>query len=667
MRAHAISGPWPAGERLMVAVSSSPSSQRLVRAAARIAERLHARWFAVYVETLAHERLSEAARDQIADTLRLAEQLGAEALTVSGADPAEALMAAANERNVTRMVVGQSRQSRFEEWLRGSLVSRILRLAGPIEIHVLPDLEAVAKAKAATSDEPVAALPVNLMPYIWSSLLVAAATGIAHLGILVSSNSVVALFYIAAVMASALSFGRWPSLFAAIASTLAYNFFFIPPLYKFTVADPANIVTLLVFLGVAVFLSGLAARLRLLAEAARRRAGDASALYSFARKLAGVTALDDLLWAIAYQLASMLKARVVLLLPDETGHLDIRAGYPPDDTLSEAERAAAQWCWEQGRPAGRGADTLPGAERLFLPMKTASGSAAVIGIERKGAERTLNADERRLVDALCDQAAIAIERVRLADEVAEASVVAESERMRSLLFNSISHDLRTPLASILGAATSLRQDHDRLPAAAREDLLDTVQEESERLNRFVGNLLDMTRLEAGVLQPKRAWIDIRDIVGSALRRTRTLLARHTVRVEAEPALPPMNLDATLIEQVVVNLLDNAQKYSDAGSEIVVRLAQAEDKLLIDVIDQGLGIPESERDLIFDKFYRVRAGDRRQAGTGLGLSICKGFVVAHGGSIKALPAPEGEGAMIRVCLPVDPAGPPLPPEQDGENG
>ncbi|WP_199699001.1 sensor histidine kinase [Oleomonas cavernae] len=299
-------------------------------------------------------------------------------------------------------------------------------------------------------------------------------------------------------------------------------------------------------------------------------------------------------------------------------------------------------------------------------MKTASGPAAVIGIERKGAERTLNADERRLVDALCDQAAIAVERVRLADELAEASVAAETEHLRSLLFNSISHDLRTPLASILGAATSLRLNHEGLTAQDRNDLLDTVQEESERLNRFVGNLLDMTRLEAGVLKPSRAWMDIRDVVGSALRRAKTLLARHQVRVEAEPGLPPMNLDAILIEQVLVNLLDNAQKYSDPGSEIVMRLARAGSNLVIDVIDQGLGIPEAERDLIFDKFYRVRAGDRRQAGTGLGLSICKGFVGVHGGTIKALPAPQGEGAMIRVTLPIDPIGPLPPPDSEGDD-
>lgn len=660
MRAHAIAGPWPAGERVMVAVSPSPSSRRLVRTAARIAERLRARWFAVYVETMAHERLSEVDRDQIAETLRLAEQLGGEAMSISGADPAEALMAAAAERNVTRMVVGQTRQSRLRRLLRGSLVSRILETAGPIEVHVLPDLETVEPTRQATKPEPPA-----LAPFLWSGLLVAGATGLAHLTALVSSNAVVALFYMAAVMASALCFGRWPSLLAALAGTLAYNFFFMSPLYEFTVADPANIATLFVFLGVAVALSGLAARLRLLARAERRRAADASALYSFARKLAGVTVLDDLLWAIAYQLASMLKGSVVVLLPDAAGSVEIRAGYPPDDRLSEAERAAAQWCWDQGRPAGRGADTLPGAERLFLPMKTAAGPAAVIGIERKGAERTLSADERRLVDALCDQAAIAIERVRLADELAEASVVAETERLRSLLFNSISHDLRTPLASILGAATSLRHDHDGLTPDARSELLDTMQEESERLNRFVGNLLDTTRLEAGVLKPARTWADMRDIVGSALRRTRVLLSHHQVRVEAPAGLPPMFVDTTLIEQVLVNLLDNARKYSDTGSQIVVTLRADGTRMTIDVADQGPGIPEAERELVFDKFYRVHAGDRRQAGTGLGLSICKGFVGAHGGSIAALEGPGGRGAVIRVTLPIEKA-PSLPPELEGED-
>ncbi|MFA5120053.1 ATP-binding protein [Zavarzinia sp.] len=652
MRAHAIAGPWPVGERLMVCVGPSPSSARLIRAAARIAERLHARWFAVHIETPGSERMDDAARDRLAETLRLAEQLGAEALSLPGTDAAEALVAAAAERNVTRIVIGQSQRSRWKALISASPVSRLLRIAGPIEIHVLPDLEASEKPAAPKPRERRA---IDPRPYAWSALMVAGVTGAAHLasGVSENSNSILSLVFIAAVIAAALNFGLLPSLATAVLATLAFNFFFMPPLYRFTVADPANIVTLFVFLGVAVLLSGLAARSRLLAETARKREAAASALYSFARKLAGVRALDDLLWAVVYQLAMMLKVKVVILLPDETGSLTIRSGYPPDDHLTEAERAAAQWSWDHGRPAGKGADTLPGAERLFLPLQTASGPVAVIGIEGEESGRALSADMRRLVDALCDQAAVAIERVALVDELDEASVKAQSEHLRSLLFASISHDLRTPLASILAAATTLRRDHDKLEPLVRDELLATVEEEGERLNRFVGNLLDMTRLEAGVLELKRDWTSMADVVGTAFRRAGQILRHHKVAIDIEPGLPPLRLDHALIEQVLINLLDNARKYSPEGSLITVAVTRAGDFVETAVTDQGSGIPEGERDLVFDKFYRARAGDRQVAGTGLGLAICKGFVEAHGGRIEALAGPGGVGTRLCFALPIEP--------------
>ncbi|MCF4167721.1 sensor histidine kinase KdpD [Zavarzinia compransoris] len=656
MRAHAISGPWPVGERLLVCVGPGPSSARLVRTAARIAERLHARWFAVHVETPGSEHPNDAARDRLADTLRLAEQLGADALSIPGADVAETLIAAAAERNVTRIVIGRSRRGRWRALWSGSPVQRLLRLAGPIEILVLPDLAAEKPAAPPRTERRA----IDPRPYFWSALMVAGVTGAAHLaaGVGRNTNSTLSLVFIAAVIASALNFGLLPSLATAVLATLAFNVFFMPPLYAFTVADPANIVTLFVFLGVAVLLSGLAARSRLLTETARKREAAAAALYSFARKLAGVRALDDLLWAVAHQLAAMLKVKVVILLPDGVGSLSIRSGYPPDDRLTDAERAAAQWSWDHGRPAGRGADTLPGAERLFLPLRTASGPVAVIGIESEAPGRALSAETRRLVDALCDQAAVAIERVALIDELDEASVKARSEQLHALLFASISHDLRTPLASILAAATTLRRDHDRLAPPARDDLLATVEEEGERLNRFVGNLLDMTRLEAGALELRRDWTSMADVVATAIRRAGGMLGRHEVMIGIEPGLPPLRLDHALIEQVLINLLDNARKYSPETGRITVSVSRAGDFIETAVTDQGAGIPEAERDLIFDKFYRVRAGDRRVAGTGLGLAICKGFVEAHGGRIEALAAPDGTGTTIRFALPTG-SSPPVP--------
>lgn len=659
MRAHAIAGPWPVGERLMVCVGPGPSAPRLVRAASRIAERLHARWFAIHVETLHQQGLDEAARDQIHATLRLAEQLGAESLSLQAADPADAIAAAAAERNVTRIVIGQSRRGRLQAILRGSPVDRLLRRVGPVEVHVLPDIEGGEAVTSARWRRPG---PIDPGPFGWSGLMVAGITGIAHLvaGTIGPGTPTLALLYIGAVMASALSFGLLPSLFSAVAATLAFNFFFMPPLYRFTVADPANIITLIVFLGIAILLSGLAARSRLLAERARRRESDTATLYAFAAKLAGVRLLDDLLWAVAHQLALMLKRGVVLLMPDEEGHLLVRSGYPPDDRLTEAERAAAQWSWDQGRPAGRGTDTLPGAERCFLPLRTISGSVAVVGLDGPAPA----GDMRRLLDALCDQAAVAIERIRLADDLDEASVKAQSEHLRGLLFTSISHDLRTPLSSIMGAATTLRRDHDRLAPAARDELLLSIEEEGERLNAFVGNLLDMTRLESGALEPRRQWLAMSEVVATALRRAERMLKAHEVKVTVEPGLPPLRLDHALMEQVVINLLDNARKYAPAGSPILIDIRRRGDRIETDVTDQGPGIPPSERTQVFDKFYRIRGGDQQVAGTGLGLAICKGFVEVHGGRVEILPGPGNRGTTVRIGLPVDPMAP-APPE-DGDD-
>lgn len=655
MRSHAIAGPWPVGERLLVCVGPGPASGRLVRAAARIAERLHARWYAVHVEPPLAETPDAQARERVAANLRLAEQLGAEALHLQGTDIAEVIAAAARERNVTRIVIGQSRRGPWRNWFQPSPVDRLLRRIGPVELHVLPDLE---QAGADMVTPP--SIPLAPGPYGWSLAMVAAVTGLAHLlaGLSGEGISTLALLYIGAVIGSALRFGLWPSLLTAVTATLSFNFFFMPPLYRFTVADPSNLLTLFAFLAVAVGLSGLAARTRLLADRATRREAATAALYTFARKLAGVRVLDDLLWAVAYQLAAMLKVKVVVLMADDNGKLAIRSGYPPDDSLTEAERAAAQWCWDQGRPAGRGTETLPGSARLFLPLRTATGPVALIGIEAEAPGQLLSADSRRLLDALCDQAAVAIERIRLADELDEASLRAQSDQMRGLLLASISHDLRTPLASILAAAAGFRQ-------SGNPELLATIEQEGHRLNRFVGNLLDMSRLEAGTLDLRREWLAMADVVAGALHRSATILPAERVIFEVAPGLPPLHLDHLLMEQVILNLLDNARKYSPPDGTIRITLNQRDGNLVTDIADQGPGIPKAERERIFDKFHRLDAGDRKVAGTGLGLAICKGFVEAHGGRIEALAGPDGQGAIFRITLPVPADAPRLPPEEETE--
>ena len=653
MREHAIAGPWAAGERILVCVSEAPSTAGLIRYARRVADRLRVPWTAIYVETTRTQRLSVAERDRIADFLRLAERLGASTITIPGRSIAEEVVAYATANNITQIVIGKSNRSRWFEMVHGSVVHELVRRTGSISVHVISADDSETVPPKSIETRP-AIEPIRIEPYLGSAGAVAVALGIGLLLKHFIAVQSISLVFLTAILASAIAWGLWPSLFAAIASMLAYNFFFLPPLYTFTVGDPENVLALFFFLIVALIVSNLTARTRTQVVTARSRAKTTAELYAFSRKVAGIGALDDLLWATAHQITSMLNVRTVLLMPlkDREG-LEVASGYPPEDQLDDADMAAARWSWEHNRPAGRGADTLPGAKRLFLPLRTGSGPVGVLGIDRDAPGPLLTPDDRRLLDALCDQAAVAIERISLAKGLDEARVLAETERLRAALLTSISHDLRTPLASILGTVSSLRSYPERYSPAEREDLLATLQDEAERLNRFVSNLLDMTRLESGAIDLKLELIDVAEIVGSALQRAGSVLAGHRVEVNIAPHLPMLRLDAVLFEQVLFNLLDNAAKYSPIGSRIDIRASRDGELVEIEVVDEGPGIPPADLERIFDKFYRVQAQDRRRAGTGLGLAICRGFVEALGGWIVARNRRDGSGAVLTIRMPVVP--------------
>jgi two-component system sensor histidine kinase KdpD len=377
-------------------------------------------------------------------------------------------------------------------------------------------------------------------------------------------------------------------------------------------------------------------------------------LYAFSRKLAGAGTLDDVLWATAYQIASMLNVRVVLLLPDN-GTIALRAGYPPEDRLEEADLAAAKWAWEKNRPAGRDSDALPGAKWLFMPMRTGRGQIGILGICRDDPGPLLRAEQRRLLDALTDQGALAIERVHLVEDIDRVRRVTETDRLRSALLTSISHDLKTPLAAVLGAAGALRDLSKSFDVTAKADLLATIIEESERLNRFIANLLDMTKLESGAVVTNAALHDVGEIVGSALQRASKMLAKHRVEVEISPDLPMVNVDAVLFEQVLFNLLDNAAKYAPPDTTVRIQSWQEQDSVKLQVLDEGDGIPPADLERIFDKFYRARKGDQVRAGTGLGLAIARGFVEAMQGSISAGNRTDRPGAVFTITLPAPEPG------------
>jgi two-component system sensor histidine kinase KdpD len=658
MQAHAIAGPWAAGERVVVCISEDPRCAGLVRYAKRLADRLRAPWVALSIEGRRSLQLTDVERDRIADTLRLADRLGGEAVTVpaAGRRVADDVIAYARDNNVTHIVTGKSDRSKLFELVHGSVVQDLVRRSGNISVHVIAG-EAVVDT-AGVPKKTVAAARArsafDARAYGAAGLAVALALGVSEIVQRFFAVQTVEVVFITAVVVVAVRFGLFPSLAAVVAGSLCFNFFFLPPIYTFTIADPSNIAALFFFTVVAVLVSNLAARTRSEALIAQGRARSTEALYGFSRKLAGCGNLDDVLWATVFQIASMLKVRVVILLPD-AGRIVVKAGYPPEDQLDEADVGAAKWCFDNDRATGRGADTLPGARRLFLPMHTGRGPIGVVGIDDDGTGPILTPEQRRLFAALSDQGALAIERVQLVEDLDRAKLLTETDKLRQALLTSISHDLRTPLASVLGAASTLRDLDGALDRDSKRELLGTVIDEAERLNRFIANLLDMTRLEAGAVAPNVGDHDLAEIVGTALGRAAKILIGHRVEVETAPELPPLRLDAVLFEQALFNLLDNAAKYAPEGTTIRVQSWQDGRRILLQVLDEGDGIPEGDVERIFDKFYRARKGDRVRAGTGLGLAIARGFVESLGGTLTASNRTDRRGAAFTLALPVPAPG------------
>ncbi|MDD1520103.1 MULTISPECIES: sensor histidine kinase [Bradyrhizobium] len=653
MQANAIPGPWAAGERILVCVSEDPRAAGLVRYTKRLADRLHAPFTAISIETRRSLQLSDEERDRLADTLRLAESLGGEALTIPavGRRIADDVVNFAQGNNVTQIVIGKSTRSRWFEMTRGSVVHDLVRRAGNITVHVIAGDELPGEAAPKMAVQTAArSEPFDPLPYLKALGIVLVGLGAAKLIQPYFGIENVDLVLLTAVVAVAVRYGLWPSLLATVAASLSYNFFFLPPIYTFTITDPTNVAAFVLFLVVAMIVSNVAARVRIQADTAIGRIRMTEQLYAFSRKLAGTATLDDVLWASAYQTALMLKVRVVLLLPDE-GLLTVKSGYPPEDELDQADLAAANWAWSNDRPAGRGSDTLPGAKRLFLPMRTGRGPIGVIGIDNDRTGPLLTPDQRRLLDALVDQGALAIERVLLVEDMDRVKRTVESERLRSALLTSISHDLKTPLASVLGAASTMRDLAGALSDTEKRDLLATVIDESERLNRFIANLLDMTKLESGAIVPNTALHDLGEIVGSALRRASKILTAHKVELALAADLPMLQLDAVLFEQVLFNLLDNAAKYAPPDTTISIHGRRDGAHVVLEIADEGAGIPADELESVFDKFYRVQKGDHVRPGTGLGLAISRGFVEAMRGTISAANRSERSGAVLTVRLPV----------------
>jgi two-component system, OmpR family, sensor histidine kinase KdpD len=644
METRAIPGPRPTMERLLVCISGSPFSEKLMRITRRLANEMKAPWSAVYIETPGEDAFARENRERIWQDLRLAENMGAQVATITGTSVSDALVDYALRHNITKIVVGKPAKSRLRELLRPPIVDQIIRKSGQIDVYVVSIGAIEAKDIPRRPKKEI-----RWRPYLASCALVAGASIICSLLSPFFSPTNMVMIYLLAVVLAATRLGRTPAILAALLGVLVFDFFFVPPHFTFAVADSQYLLTFIALFTVGVVISTLVAKGRERAEVMQTREIQTASLYYISRDLAAAADMSAIMMAVQKNMGESLNAEPLFFFPDKE-HLKFSA---TDGRLEPdlKEQAVAGWVFRNQQVAGRGTTTLGSAKYLYLPLKTSVSTLGVIGIMLAEEADYTSPQIRLLLDAFAGQTAMAIERVQLAKKAEQAQILATRENLERALLNSISHDLRSPLASITGILSSLKEQETGLSEQAKQELLTTASEEATRLNRFVTNLLNMTRLEAGVVTLKKEPCDVQDLISCALAQLDPQLNNRAVYIHLPPDLPLVAMDMVLMTQVLVNLLENALKFSPPDSEISITTLHDREFLRIEVVDRGHGIPEHDLERVFDKFYQVPIPEGR-GGTGLGLSICKGIVEAHGGRIKAQNRP-GRGFTVIVKLPLRP--------------
>ncbi len=647
MQSRAIAGPWAAAERLMACVSASQSGEQVVRTARRLADQLNAEWFALHVETDRETRLSETHKDRLARTLHLAEELGGRVTSLPGASVVETICAYAHAHNITRVIVGRSPRSRWQRLIGGSLAERMARADRSLDVHIIaePPVKPVSDQVARRlSFRPWRNYVLSLGLVVGASLLSAFAQPYI-------SPANLAMIYLLCVVVAAVYLGRGPAITASLTSVLILDFFFVPPAFTLAVTDTEYVLTFLGLLAVGLVIGSLTAQVRSQIENAQRREVETATLYALSRDLSAAEGLDSIVEAIGNSMRQTFDRQAIILLPASGNGMNLEAYHLGADLMrNPREMKVAAWVFQHECPAGRGTDIFSESQAYYLPLKTVRGIVGVLGVEPMYSGRLLSPEQRRLLEALAYQAALAIERAQLAQAAQRAHLLAATEKLQSALLNSISHDLRTPLVSITGVLSSLEDEKTPLDATTRRTLIETACEEAERLNRLVGNLLNMTRIEAGAVRIARQLEDVQDAIGSALEQLEPRVAGRQIRVELPPDLPFVPMDFVLVVQVLVNIIDNALKYSPPEMPIDICAWTAAGEVVIQIADRGIGIPPEDLHRVFDKFFRVQRPDQ-VTGTGLGLSISKGLVEAHGGRVWAENRPDG-GAMFTLTLPVE---------------
>ncbi len=663
---HAIHDVWQVKERILVCIGPGGNTENLVRASFRLAQSLKAEWIVMYVETAKLQRLSREQRDAVLRTLKLAEELGAETVTLGGDRLAEEVISYARTRNVSRIVLGKPTLSGWKLRLFGSLVDTIVRQARDIDIHVVgrePDFlsqtgqhpyfsrSRLYLGLAAEEPHP---LFMWQTAYLWAVTATAICTAIAWFIYEHVDLANLIMVYLMGVVVVAARYGRGPSVLSSFLSVVLFDFFFVPPRFSFAVSDTQYLITFAVMLLVGLVISSMTVRIQHQAKIAGHRERRTASLYAMSRELAVTRGEDNILRVAVKHVAEVFEAQAVILLPDKTGRVVYPQGEGTAQSCHGSDLSVAQWVYDHGQMAGQGTDTLPGGDVVYLPLKAASGMIGVLALLPLNPARIALPEQQRLLETFVSQIALALERVRLAAEAHTAQLKMETEQLRNSLLSAISHDLRTPLAAIVGASSSLVRDDDRLDGHARHELSQAIYDEATRMAGLANNLLDMARLQAGAVVLNRQWQPLEEVVGGALAGLSARMTNHPVSVKLPHDLPLVEIDSLLIERVFANLLENAVKYTPPGTPIEISAATEQGELVVTVSDRGAGIPAGEEKRIFEKFHRI-ASEGNQGGAGLGLSICRSIVEVHGGRIWVDNLFSG-GAAFHFTLPL--SEPPL---------
>jgi two-component system, OmpR family, sensor histidine kinase KdpD len=646
MEEKSIPGPWPTGDRLLVWISPDAASTNLVRNARRLAVQLGAEWFAVQVETPASVRLSQKQREDLTEALRLAEKLGAGVVNLQGQTVSEAIAEYARKHNINKVVIGRTPGARWQDWFKDTIINRIIRRHWDLDVYIIR-----SKPEPRQREKRTVARPAKqALNYILALILVVAATGLCALLKKFFDPTNLVMIYLLGTVVAALYLGQGPSILVSILGVIVFDVLFVPPYLSLAVGDVRYFFSLIALLAVGIIISYLTSQFRRQTRAAWQRERQTAALYALGRDLAVANDLDSYIKAILRRTRDTLENDILIFLPDpENNEIMQPFTERPDIEVTGNDIAAALWAFQHQKIIGHGTDTLPNARARYFPLVTGRGIVGVLALLEPAQKEELTPEQERLMEAYADLSAVAIEGILLAQESRNIEILKTKEKLQNALLGSISHDLRTPLVSVIGSLSSIEESRGKLDEAAIKKLIRVARIEAERLNRLITNLLDESRLEADTIKINRQPSEVQDLVGAALEQLGQRTAEHQIKIDLPADLPFVAVDFPLVVQALANILDNALKYSTPGSLIEIEGRATEIGISLAISDRGIGIPSQDLEHIFEKFYRVHRPEKI-SGTGLGLTIARGIIEAHNGHIGAENR-AGGGTIIRLTLPV----------------